>query len=134
MPLWSTCASSVSSSSHTGARCCMKRLTSKPCIRTAGRIAFARVRDLYTIRTPENVTFEFELAGVGARALAWVLDLFVMFCLIMVGACLFSIFATVAGGLAIALLFVFIFLVQWWYSAICEWWLGGQTIGKKLVG
>src|SRR5689334_4027023 len=92
------------------------------------------MRDIYTIRTPENVTFEFELAGVGARALAWLLDLFLMVCLIFLGACIFSALATVGGGFATALLFVFIFLVQWWYSALCEWWLGGQTIGKKMVG
>jgi uncharacterized RDD family membrane protein YckC len=92
------------------------------------------VRDLYTIRTPENVTFEFELAGVGARALAWILDVFVMFCLIMIGACIVSVFSAIAGGLAIALLLVFVFLVQWWYTALCEWWLGGQTLGKKTVG
>lgn len=112
----------------------MNRLTSNP--RKTPRAYYAPrvVRDLYTIRTPENVTFEFELAGVGARALSWLLDVFVMFCLIVTGACLFSMFATVAGGFALALLSIFIFLVQWWYSALCEWWLGGQTIGKKMVG
>jgi len=92
------------------------------------------VRDAYTIRTPENVAFEFELAGLSARALAWFLDVMVMALLIGIASCAFSAMVPVLGGLALALLFVAIFLVQWWYSALCEWWLGGQTLGKKAVG
>ena len=32
------------------------------------------MRDVYTIRTPENVSFDFELAGVASRAVAWAID------------------------------------------------------------
>ena len=92
------------------------------------------MRDVYTIHTPENVSFEFELAGVGARALAWFLDVLVMGALIGAASCVFSALMPALGGLALALLFVAIFLVQWWYSALCEWWLGGQTLGKRAVG
>jgi uncharacterized RDD family membrane protein YckC len=92
------------------------------------------VRASYVVRTPENVTFEFELAGVTSRALAWLIDVVVMFVLIVVSVQLFSSFSSIAGGFATALVFLAIFLVQWWYSAILEWALAGQTIGKKLVG
>lgn len=92
------------------------------------------MRDVYEIRTPENVTFEFELAGVSARALAWAIDLLIMITAIAVVSCVISALSTIGGGLAMALLFIAIFLVQWWYSAVCEWWLGGQTLGKRVVG
>jgi uncharacterized RDD family membrane protein YckC len=92
------------------------------------------VRDLYVIKTPENVVFEFELAGISARALAWGIDLFVMVVLIVAAILVTSMFAVVAGGFAIALLSIAVFLVQWWYSALFEWWWGGQTIGKRVVG
>ena len=42
------------------------------------------MRDVYTIRTPENVSFDFELAGVASRAVAWLIDLMVMASLSMV--------------------------------------------------
>ncbi len=92
------------------------------------------MRDLYVIKTPENVEFEFELAGIPARALAWGIDLLVMATLIVTASLVLSLLAVVAGGFAAALLIIAMFLVQWWYSALCEWWLGGQTIGKRVVG
>lgn len=92
------------------------------------------MRNVYIIHTPENVAFEFELAGIGSRALAWFLDVLIMGVLIGVASCLLSMTMPLLGGLAMALLFIAIFLVQWWYSALCEWWLGGRTLGKKVVG
>lgn len=88
----------------------------------------------YVIRTPENVTFEFELAGVAARALAWIVDLIVMAVLIGATVQLLGSMLPVAGGFAAALIAIFVFLVQWWYAALLEWWWGGQTIGKRIVG
>jgi uncharacterized RDD family membrane protein YckC len=92
------------------------------------------VRDVYTIRTPENVGFEFELAGVPSRAVAWVLDLFVMGSLLAFGALVASAVGVVLGGVALALYFVLAFLVQWGYGALCEWRFAGQTFGKRVVG
>jgi len=92
------------------------------------------VRDAYEIRTPENVVFEFELAGVASRALAWLIDLVVMATIITVASCAVTAMQVVAGGFAVALLSIAVFLVQWWYSALAEWWTGGRTVGKMIVG
>jgi len=92
------------------------------------------VRDLHAIRTPENVVFEFERAGVASRALAWSVDLAVMMSAMTAVSCLVSAFQPVAGGFALALLSIAVFLVQWWYGALAEWWSGGRTIGKRVVG
>jgi len=88
----------------------------------------------YVIRTPENVSFEFELAGVSSRALAWLVDVLVMLTLIAVALQVIGSLVSVAGGLATALTLVAVFLVQWWYTALLEWLWGGQTIGKRIVG
>ncbi len=92
------------------------------------------MRDVYAVRTPENVTFEFELARLGSRAVAWLVDVLVMGALTLVAVKLGEAVVRVAGGFAMALVLVAVFLVQWWYSALLEWWWGGQTIGKRLVG
>lgn len=88
----------------------------------------------YVIRTPENVTFEFELAGIASRALAWLIDVLVMAALIVAAAQVAGVFVPFAGGLAGALLFIAGFVVLWWYQTLFEWWWGGQTLGKRLVG
>jgi uncharacterized RDD family membrane protein YckC len=92
------------------------------------------MRDLHAIRTPENVTFEFELAGVASRALAWSLDLLAMGSLISVAALLASVFGVVLAGFAKALYFVLAFAIQWGYGATLEWRWHGQTLGKRVVG
>lgn len=88
----------------------------------------------YVIRTPENVTFEFELAGIASRALAWLIDVLVMLTLLVIASQVVQVVTPVLGGFGAALFFIAAFLVQWWYSAILEWWWGGQTVGKKIVG
>lgn len=92
------------------------------------------MRDLLTIRTPENVSFEFELAGVSSRALAWGIDLVIMGMMLMFAIVVVGLFTVVAGGLAVALYFVLAFVVQWGYGAVCEYQFGGQTVGKRAVG
>ncbi len=91
------------------------------------------MREIHRVRTPENVSFEFELAAIPARAMAWTLDVFAMLALIMIAMKVVSVFGA-AGGFANALAFVAIFLVQWGYGALSEWALGGQTVGKRIVG
>jgi uncharacterized RDD family membrane protein YckC len=88
----------------------------------------------YVIRTPENVTFEFELAGIGSRALAWAIDVCVMATLLLIAMQLVQPIVPILGGFATAIVFVVAFLIQWAYSALLEWWWGGQTVGKRIVG
>jgi uncharacterized RDD family membrane protein YckC len=92
------------------------------------------VRDTFVVHTPENVEFEFELASVGTRALAWSIDVAVMAVLVLAAALVASVLEAVAAELASAALFVAVFLVQWWYGALLEWRWGGRTLGKRLVG
>jgi uncharacterized RDD family membrane protein YckC len=92
------------------------------------------MRDVYTIRTPENVSFDFELAGVASRAVAWVIDCVVIGVLLVFGILLATLLGVVIGGVASAIYFVLAFLIQWGYGAASEWRWNGQTIGKRIVG
>jgi len=80
------------------------------------------------------VVFAFALAGPGSRALAWILDLWVMTALWAAGAALAASLGVLFGGVAMALYFVIAFLVQWGYGAFFEWRWAGQTVGKRVVG
>jgi uncharacterized RDD family membrane protein YckC len=92
------------------------------------------VRDLHRIRTPENVTFEFELAGMGGRTLAYGIDLVVMGGLTALAMVVSSTFGAWIEGVAAAAYFVAAFIIQWGYGALCEWRFHGQSIGKRIVG
>jgi uncharacterized RDD family membrane protein YckC len=92
------------------------------------------VRDLHAIITPENVRFEFELAGVASRALAFVLDALLMAALIAGALIVVNLLGLVLGGAAAAVYFVLAFAVQWGYGALCEWRWAGQTPGKRVAG
>lgn len=92
------------------------------------------MRELYAIRTPENVSFEFELAGLGSRALAWGVDVFAMAVLTGLAFVIAKLFGIVFEGLARAIYLVLAFAIQWGYGALLEWRLAGQTFGKRLLG
>lgn len=89
------------------------------------------------VETPEHVVLEFELAGVGSRAGAAVVDLAIL------GAVLLSLFLVFSsmGGLgelleawALALLIALTFLLTWGYFALFEGLTGGRTPGKRSLG
>jgi len=93
-----------------------------------------------TIDTPEQITLEYEIAGPGSRFMALFVDLMIqtvagivlMIAVLIAGVTLSSLF--VAGTWTIALLVVFIFLLQWGYFAAFEIFWKGQTPGKRQTG
>ena len=92
------------------------------------------MRELFVIRTPENVAFEYELAGIGTRALAWTVDVCIIATLIVASSILLSFLSVASGALGQALQFVVLFVIQWWYGALSEWALRGRTLGKMALG
>lgn len=91
-------------------------------------------RDTHVVRTPENVSFEFDLAGLATRGVAWAIDAALMGVLLVGSALVLSLSQGVFGGLAVAAQIVAAFAVLWGYGALCEHWLAGQTLGKRVVG
>lgn len=103
------------------------------------------------VTTPENISFDYQLAGPFRRLLAYLIDVlatiagfaavsFLVFLLItFVLAPLAGIFGlqslleTLVGAV-VGLLLVIYFLVYWFYGAFFETCFNGQTLGKRSTG
>ncbi len=97
------------------------------------------------VRTPESIAFSYELAGVGSRFLAVLIDL-----LIQIGLIVLLFWGLVEASthiptpkhantslddsLGTAVLVVIIFLILFGYFILFEAFWNGQTPGKKLMG
>ena len=87
----------------------------------------------YVVTTPENVVFEYELAGPAARASAWLLDRVAVGMASAGLGTLIQLIDAVVDGLGAALWLVVYFVLDWGYHAVCEWrW--GKTPGKAFLG
>jgi len=95
-----------------------------------------RLESVHVVRTPEYVEFEFPVAGLTSRFLAWLLDVAIASAgagvvTAIIGA--LGVF-TFAGGFAAAIIFVVWFLANWGYFVFFEIRMAGQTPGKKVLG
>ncbi|TMC53799.1 MAG: RDD family protein [Chloroflexi bacterium] len=85
------------------------------------------------VATPERVSFQYQVAGLGTRAIAQILDL-----LILAGVLIGITFAAIAVGQAVSSTIAFLvgvlggFVVVFGYFWTCEAFWSGQTIGKKV--
>ena len=87
-----------------------------------------------SIDTPEQVAIDFELAGIGSRFMAVLVDHLVQGVIISVLALVGAAFAlTLSPTWSLALLVLLIFVVEWGYFTAFEACLNGQTPGKKLI-
>ncbi|MFC0526047.1 RDD family protein [Pontibacillus salicampi] len=94
------------------------------------------------IKTPEHVSLQYKLAGLGSRATAQIVDTLLIAILyagmsLLVSwtdnenmAPLSETLAMVVMGIVIVL----VFLIYWGYFFLFELFMGGQTPGKKLMG
>ena len=108
-----------------------------------------------TVETPEQIGIDFELAGLGSRLLAALIDFLCMLLFLVVAVVIaFSGLdaeadswkrlaqnagtqETLTRGLsaaAIILLLLSVFVVQWGYYIICEMVTGGASPGKRAFG
>ncbi len=88
----------------------------------------------HTVLTPEYVEFNFVLAGLMSRFLAWLVDTVIAFFGAMMILTGLSIFLSFFPGFASAMSFVVWFLVDWGYMILFESIWSGQTIGKRAFG
>jgi len=88
----------------------------------------------HQIETPEGIAFSFELAGPTSRFLAWGIDMLVKYALLAtLGGAVLSI-GVFGGGVAMAVLFLLYFAVDWGYNITLEYYWRGQTLGKRILG
>jgi len=102
------------------------------------------------VKTPENISFQYELSGPFNRFVAYIADLVFAFGGYFAAVCLFYFvllmgvglisqslggvpaFFELFAGLAFGFLLVGFFLVYWFYGAYMETRFNGQTLGKRL--
>jgi len=93
-----------------------------------------------TISTPEQVAFHYELAGIGTRFVAALIDYLIIMTALLLLTCAMSflrIGAIGAGGeagtyLVLAITVLIFFIIFWGYFVIFETLWSGQTPGKRL--
>ena len=94
--------------------------------------------DRISVATPEGVTLEATLAGVGSRFAAGVIDQLLRWAVLLA---LILLLLAVEGasdddysGFAVAALIVTLFMVQFGYDVLFETLAGGRTPGKRWTG
>ncbi|GGA57757.1 membrane protein [Kroppenstedtia guangzhouensis] len=94
------------------------------------------------ITTPEYVKLEFETAGLGSRTLSLLIDWMILgvvqFILIFFGILFFAASATLGNpfwtSVTIGVFLVLLFFIPLCYYVLTEYFMNGQTIGKRAVG
>ncbi|TFJ93739.1 RDD family protein [Lentibacillus salicampi] len=93
-----------------------------------------------SVKTPEFVSLDFKLAGLGSRAGAMIIDqlLLMIFNILTI---LILVFATQADFITfmngstvpLAIGIILIFIMNWGYFFVSEYFFGGKTLGKRLL-
>ncbi len=91
--------------------------------------------------TPENIAFEYQLAGPFRRLPAYLIDIVVRWGLILAlmivfgfAAGILGIASVFGGSLMMAVWIVFVFLISWFYGTTMEAYFNGRTVGKWACG
>lgn len=85
------------------------------------------------IKTPEGITFAFALAGPITRFLAWMIDLMIISALTSVVRLTLILAGIITPDLGTAVAVFAFFALPIAYGIGTEWFLRGQTIGKRLL-
>lgn len=86
------------------------------------------------IVTPENIAFQYRVAGPFRRLPAYLIDLAIRAALVIalsIGLTAFSVVGL--SGLGIGMLLIGYFLLDWFYGGLFETYWNGQTPGKRLM-
>lgn len=95
--------------------------------------ASAPLDTVLTVVSPENIAFQFRLAGPAMRAVALAIDAVVIACLGLGAILTIGAFRTL-GDAAMGPFLVAAFFVWWGYGAACEVFANGRTAGKSALG
>lgn len=82
------------------------------------------------VETPEGIDLSAEIVGLTPRALAFTIDFFIRLLILL----LLSIPLAMLGNLGWGVYLIVWFALEWWYPVLFEYFMQGQTIGKKQMG
>jgi uncharacterized RDD family membrane protein YckC len=89
---------------------------------------------IHEVITSEKVPFTYRVAGMGARFVAWLVDLGLLVILLLMGLVVGSVLEQGREGLGVAVIMLWTFVAQWGYFLLFEWLWHGQTPGKRALG
>ncbi len=87
-----------------------------------------------SIVTPENISFQYRLAGPFRRFYAFVVDLALRIGVFMLLSFLMSLLSMIVGAVSLAGLLLIWFVMEWFYGGLFETFWNGRTPGKWLLG
>ncbi len=95
----------------------------------------------FEVISTEKVPFTYRVAGLGARFLAWMVDMAILAMLFVAGLLIAVVLEAAAHlsrsgreGVGMAVFFLWEFALVWGYFLVFEWLWHGQTPGKRVVG
>jgi uncharacterized RDD family membrane protein YckC len=89
---------------------------------------------LHKVLTTEKVPFNYRVAGLGSRFLAYLLDACFLVLLAFMGLIVANVLEVGRGGSGAALFVLWTFALIWGYFPLFEGFWQGQTPGKRLLG
>lgn len=97
--------------------------------------AAKQLDDTIEIVTPENIAFEYRLAGPFRRLVAYAIDLALrMVAFVAISMALSFTLSWFIGGAIAGVILVLFFILSWFYGGLFETFMNGQTPGKRLMG
>ena len=87
-----------------------------------------------SIVTPENITFRYSVAGPFQRATAFLLDFLIRIGIIIVLLIATVMLESVIGEVSTGFFLLSNFILNWFYGAVFETYMNGQTPGKRIMG
>ena len=86
------------------------------------------------IVTPENISFQYQLAGPFRRLPAYLIDIAIRLAVWVLTMMLLGMSGLLALGGATGILFLLWFVLEWFYGGLFEVFWNGQTPGKRITG
>ncbi len=97
-------------------------------------VAANQIDSTIDIATPENIGFQYQVAGPFRRLPAFLIDLIIRMLIWGALAVAVAITDLLLGGLASAFGLLAWFVLEWFYGGLFEAYWNGQTPGKRLLG
>lgn len=86
-----------------------------------------------TIETPEGIDLGLRIAGPTVRSLAWLIDLLIRIGFYLAALFLMSIGDVLSGQMIRGLIYIVLFVVEWFYPVLFEIYNRGSTPGKRFL-
>lgn len=93
-----------------------------------------QIDSVIEIATPENIAFQYRVAGPFRRLPAYLIDLAIRMAILFVVAIVCSVLSIAIGGISSAVWLLAYFVVSWFYGGLFETFMHGQTPGKRVLG